>query len=113
MLPLLPDDGSPPDFSAVPSPTGYGIKEPSCTGPSPTIQNTLPPKSVHFDNSYDKIKGAVSLLSDYIYHAFALPKARYIEQYLYNKKSRNTAEPKTPGVPWCYQTNLRHHGTPR
>ena len=92
MLPLLPDDGSPPDFSAVPSPTGYGIKEPSCTGPSPTIQNTLPPKSVHFDNSYDKIKGAVSLLSDYIYHAFALPKARYIEQYLYNKKSRKMSK---------------------
>jgi hypothetical protein len=25
----------------------------------------------------------------------------------------STAEPKTPGVPWCYQKNLRHHGTPR
>ncbi len=32
---------------------------------------------------------------------------------LFSTLSNSTAEPKTPGVPWCYQKNLRHHGTPR
>ena len=89
---LQPDDGPPPDFNIIPSPTGMGFKEPLCSGP-PSKANLLAPKqTITFDTTNGGIKQCLSLLSTYVHQVFTRPKSLYIDQYLYNQKARKISK---------------------
>ena len=89
---LQPDDGSPPDFNVIPSPTGMGFKEPLCSGPPSKNEFLAPKKSVTFDSTNGGVKQCLSLLATYVHQVFTRPKALYIDQYLYNQKARKISK---------------------
>jgi hypothetical protein len=70
---LLPDNGSPPDFNKLPSPTGAGIKEPMCSNHPTTDIALAPKKAVTFDDTKEDVKTALSSLATYVHQVFTCP----------------------------------------